>query len=253
MKIISFLKKLHDINKYQRDIWVIRQIKSLQPGTLILDAGAGEAPYKKYTGHLNYVSQDFNKYDGQGNKKGMQTGEWSQNNISIVSDISDIPVSTEYFDSILCTEVLEHVPDPVKVLSEFQRILKPGGNLIITVPFASLTHFAPYHFFSGFNTWFFEKHLNDFGFECIEIHKNGSWFEYMIQEIKRTPMVVLLSIKGAVKNNKSEKFVKAILFLIVLLASAPLLILFFIMSLFDNTSRDLLCFGLFIRARKSIK
>ena len=57
--------------------------------------------------------------------------------------------------------------------------------LIITVPFCSLTHFAPYHFSTGFNRHFYEHHLNHFGFEVTEMTTNGNYFEYIAQEIWR--------------------------------------------------------------------
>jgi len=56
-----------------RHNWVVNQLSSLPSGYKILDAGAGELQYKKYCTHLQYVSQDFNKYDGIGDNRGLQT------------------------------------------------------------------------------------------------------------------------------------------------------------------------------------
>ena len=53
-----------------RHNWVVNQLSSLPSGYKILDAGAGELQYKKYCTHLQYVSQDFNKYDGIGDNRG---------------------------------------------------------------------------------------------------------------------------------------------------------------------------------------
>ena len=66
------------------------------------------------------------------------------------------------FDVVLCSEVLEHVPDPIQVIKELCRLIKPRGTLILTAPFCSLTHFAPYHFSTGFNRYFYEEHLVKF-------------------------------------------------------------------------------------------
>lgn len=106
-----------------------------------------------------------------------------------MSDIISIPKSNGSFDAILCTEVFEHIPEPILAIKEFQRLLKSGGYLILTAPFCSLTHFAPYHFYSGFNKYFYEKHLSENGFEIIEIEENGNFFEYLAQEIRRVPHV----------------------------------------------------------------
>ncbi|WP_121022358.1 hypothetical protein [Helicobacter vulpis] len=50
-----------------------------------------------------------------------------------------------------------------------------------------MTHFAPYHFYTGFNRYFYETHLNNHGFEILEISANGNFFEYLAQELHRLP------------------------------------------------------------------
>lgn len=168
-----------------RQLWVKDKLLSLPTGSRILDAGAGECQYKQYCTHLNYVSQDFNQYNGEGNGSGIQTGNWDTSSIDIVSDITSIPEPDESFDSILCTEVFEHIPDPILALKEFHRLLKFNAEIIITAPFCSLTHFAPYHYYSGFNKYFYEYHLNKIGYKIIEISLNGDYSEYLAQEIRR--------------------------------------------------------------------
>ena len=112
-------------------------------------------------------------------------GKWDNSNLDIISDITKIPEPDASFDVILCTEVFEHLPDPISAIKEFSRLLKRGGKLIVTAPFCSLTHFAPYHFYTGFNRYFYEKHLPDNNFDLISIEHNGNYFEYMGQEIRR--------------------------------------------------------------------
>ena len=137
--------------------WVIKQLKALPEGIRILDAGAGELRFKPHCGHLQYVAQDFAQYDGGGDGVGLQTGKWDNTQLDIVSDITRIPVDDASFDAILCTEVFEHIPDAISAVREFARILKPGGTLLITAPFNSLTHFAPYHF-CGYNRYWYVHH-----------------------------------------------------------------------------------------------
>ena len=49
-------------------------------------------------------------------------------------------------DVVLCTETLEHVPEPARFLSEIARVLRPAGKLILTVPFAARYHFIPHDY-----------------------------------------------------------------------------------------------------------
>lgn len=165
--------------------WVIRQLKALPTGLRILDAGAGERRFEPYCSHLQYVSQDFGQYDGGGDGAGLQTGKWDNSRLDIVSDITRIPVEDASFDAILCSEVFEHIPDAITAVREFARILKPGGTLLITAPFNSLTHFAPYHF-CGYNRYWYLHHLPALGLEIEIIDHNGSWFAFIAQELRRS-------------------------------------------------------------------
>jgi len=174
-------------NAQTREEWVAQQLRKLKPGWRLLDAGAGERPYKNRCSHLKYVAQDFAKYDGKGDGTGLQTGQWNQDNLDIVSDITAIPEGDASFDAILCTEVFEHIPQPVLALKEFARLLKPGGVLILTAPFISFTHFAPFHFSTGFNRYFYEHHLPQFGLKIVELSFNGNFFEVLAQELLRAP------------------------------------------------------------------
>jgi ubiquinone/menaquinone biosynthesis C-methylase UbiE len=185
----NLIKKTFDLaaNEDARQQWLRRTLANLPAGLRILDAGAGELRNKRLCTHLDYVSQDFGQYEGQGNRAGLQTGAWDTSRIDIVSDIIDIPQPDGSFDAILCSEVLEHLPSPERAIGEFRRLLKPGGTLILTAPFASLVHFAPYHFASGFSRYWYEHHLPAHGFEIAELTPNGDWFALLRQELIRWP------------------------------------------------------------------
>jgi ubiquinone/menaquinone biosynthesis C-methylase UbiE len=176
-------------NEAVREAWVQAKLRGLAPGLRLLDAGAGERRFKPYCAHLRYVAQDFAQYDGKGDAAGLQTRAWNQDGLDIVSDVTAIPEPDGSFDAILCTEVLEHVAAPIAALEEFSRLLPGGGALILTAPFCSLTHFAPFHFYSGFNSYFFAHHLQNLGFEILELEANGNFFEYIAQEVHRLPSI----------------------------------------------------------------
>jgi SAM-dependent methyltransferase len=171
-------------NAPTRDAWVAKVLSDLPAGSRLLDAGAGECQYKKHCSHLRYVAQDVAIYDGKGGF-GLHNSGWNFSQIDIVSDIIDIPESDASFDAVLCTEVLEHLPDPVRALDELARLLRPGGMLITTAPFWSITHQAPFHFATGFNRYFYEHHYERLGFDIVEMTPNGNYFECIGQEVRR--------------------------------------------------------------------
>ena len=228
--------KVGRANEPNREAWVRKVLSELPAGASLLDAGAGECIYKKYCRNLRYVSQDLAKYDGSG-AVGLQTGSWDTSQIDIVSDITDIPVPDASFDAVLCTEVLEHVSDPIAVLNELNRVLKPGGTLIITAPFCSMTHFAPYHYATGFSRYFYEHHLERDGFEIVDLVENGNFFEFVAQQVRQV-------------DEFAQRYAGASCGRMERIAMQIVLRMLERMSSTDEGSRELLNFGVFVRAVK---
>ena len=228
--------KVGTTNESTRVKWIEETLKKIPDGLTILDAGAGESQFKKFCGHLKYIAQDFGQYQGTG-EIGLQTGEWDNTKLDIVSDIMSIPLPDHSIDAIMCTEVLEHIPDPVGAIKEFARLVKPKGYLLLTAPFASLTHFAPYHFASGLSRFFYEKHLPENDFEISDLQFNGNFFEYVAQENRR---IKLIAKKYAGK--KLNIFQRIIIHLNLRLLQT--------LSGRDKGSAELLCYGIHVFARK---
>ena len=136
----------------------------------------------------------------------------------------------------MCTEVLEHVPDPVAALKEMNRTLRSGGYLMITVPFASLTHFAPYHFASGLNKFFFEHHLGAMGYTILQLEQNGNYFEFIAQEVRRVKHVAKKYSKG---YNIFDKIITHLQLLSLQKFAKT-----------NNNSEELLSFNTFVFAQK---
>lgn len=167
---------IFNFNVVNRDQWVSQQARQIPAGSKVLDAGAGSCPYRGFFSHCEYRSQDFVSLGGE-QLSGGQYGE-----IDYVCDILSIPVNDASFDVILCSEVLEHLPDPVKALYEFSRILKPGGKIILTAPLGSGIHQEPYHFYGGYTPFWYEKYLGEAGFETIVIEENAGSIRACAQE-----------------------------------------------------------------------
>ena len=219
-------------NKRRRETWIANEVAQIPPGESILDAGAGERPYKKACRHLKYFSQDFAQYNGTGDGKGIQAGEWNNGGHDFVCDVTDIPVSDSSFDNVLCTEVLEHVPDPVQAFKELHRVVRPGGRIVITVPFNSITHFAPYHFCTGFSSYFFTHWSEQMRITVSSLIANGNYFEYLAQEVRYMSQV------GKKYNNAKLRFRENV---------AQRLILSFLQrnSKLSSDTSELQCFGYF--------
>lgn len=224
-------------NEVERERWLREVLGSVAPGSRILDAGAGELRCKSYCSHLDYVSQDFGEYDGRGDGSGLHPGGWSTNAVDIRCDIYAIPEPDASFDAVLCSEVLEHLPDPLRALRELARLLKPEGTLILTAPFNSLTHFAPYHFSSGFNRYYFERHLPELGLRVTRLDANGSYFDYLAQELRRVEHVAQ-EYAGIRPTRVERLLIDRVLVLLDRLATH------------DQRSHELLCFGFQVVAVK---
>ena len=100
----------------------------------LLDFGCGSKPYEK-------LFKNSNNYFGvevYSNKKNLKS-EIYYNGITL-------PFEDNAFDSILCTEVFEHVEQLDHVITELYRVLKPGGRMIVTTPFICIEHEMPHDF-----------------------------------------------------------------------------------------------------------
>lgn len=150
---------------WQRDQWVKRHADSLEKETRVLDAGAGSSKYRTFFDHCDYKTQDFCQYEGDLVKY--------LEPIDYVGDIAEIPVDSGAFGAVLCTEVFEHIVDPMLALREFERILKPGGLLLLTAPAASHPHMEPYHYYSGFTEHWYRYWLPKVGFEIGSLTRSG--------------------------------------------------------------------------------
>jgi SAM-dependent methyltransferase len=137
----------------------------IPPGRRVLDAGAGEGRFKPLFAHTAYVGIDF----AQGDKS------WDYSKLDVVGKLEELPFPDLSFDHVLSIVVLEHTPQPGRVIQELQRVLKPGGMLHIVVPHMWEEHQRPHDFFR-FTSGGIRYLLQTAGFRIRRIHPIGGFF-----------------------------------------------------------------------------
>ncbi|MFK7756779.1 MAG: class I SAM-dependent methyltransferase [Flavobacteriales bacterium] len=135
--MLKALKNIYNFNSSRFRLFEENKqfAESIPAGALVLDAGAGSQPYRKFLEHTQYESADFEQVDKPYAKS------------TYVCDLSAIPVEDNRFDYILFNQVMEHLPEPKKVLRELNRVLKAGGHMIYTGPLFYEEHEQPYDFY----------------------------------------------------------------------------------------------------------
>lgn len=100
-------------------------------GAPILDAGCGTGLNLRHL-PAGSVGLDINPRNVELLKRRLP------DHVIVEGDVEQLPFPDGSFGTVLCTEVIEHIPDPSRALAEFQRVLRPGGVLIGSVPARSL-------------------------------------------------------------------------------------------------------------------
>jgi SAM-dependent methyltransferase len=95
---------------------------------LVLDIGSGGSSYARYFPNRLTVDIDPDRKP------------------EVVADAASLPFKDGEYSFILCTEMLEHVLDPEKVMAELRRVLAPGGTLLLTTRFVYPLHDAPHDY-----------------------------------------------------------------------------------------------------------
>ena len=195
-RIFKPLERVFAYNRMRREGWVVKQANTVSNGAKVLDIGAGGCPHREKFNHCEYFTQDFVQLsDSQ-----IQTQK-GYGKIDYVSDILDIPVPDNSYDVILCTEVIEHIPNPIPAIKEFSRILKPGGTLLITAPLQSGLHQEPYHFYGGYTKYWYQKFLTENNFIELNIELN-TYFNHLTHPVTSSGLSMSNFISPLFSNTK---------------------------------------------------
>jgi SAM-dependent methyltransferase len=162
---MSYAKMLLDINIFA----TLHNIRGE-----VLDYGCGTAPYlEKYRSQVTGVTfsdivcridEDLEFIFSDGN--------------------SNLPFGDEIFDTILCSEVLEHLSNPSALFSEFERILKPGGRIILSTPFMYPLHETPKDFFR-FSPYAIEDYCKVNGVQLVKTLQVGNLTHFIFDLVDK--------------------------------------------------------------------
>lgn len=140
---------------------------------LILDLGCGKKPYEKYFKSTNSKYYGIDYPDYKISKKF---------SMDIFADVQKLPIKSKTTDTIICNQVLEHIPNSFNLFYEFNRVLKKDGILILTVPFFWGLHEEPRDYYR-FTKYGLEYLCVQNGFAVISIKKLGGIFGTIVQRL----------------------------------------------------------------------
>ena len=170
------------------DSWLIRRaiLKVLHDhvpasdGGVLLDVGCGHQPYRPFIEKergWRYVGVDV-PITGYSPPDAFWDG-------------LHLPVGSQSVSTVLLTEVLEHCPEPVVLLREVCRVLRPAGLVIATTPFLWPLHDVPYDV-ARYTPFTLARFYSDAGFTEVSVWSTGGWHQALAQMlglwVRRSPM-----------------------------------------------------------------
>lgn len=195
--------------KFQKN--AVDEAKKYARGKL-LDIGCGRMPYRKEFERLvdSYIGIDHpevSKLYSSGLKP------------DVLVDAKKLPFSNNFFDIALLFQVLEHVDSPSLVIKETGRVLKPGGTLILSVPFFYPLHDMP-HDWGRYTSSALRSFIEQAGLQIIKLEQQGGFFEFWLQ------MLNTFLVKRIYDVIKSDLNIQTIILIpLILCLSLPIILI----------------------------
>ena len=141
-------------------------------GQVVYDFGCGEMPYKSL---ILSTSESYIGIDWSNTPHALKA--------DIVADLNcRLPIENEIADTVVSFSVMEHLHNPKNLLDEAFRVLRPGGHIIVCVPWQWLLHEIPHDYYR-FSPYVLEKMLVEAGFQNVLIESVGGFFTTVFLKI----------------------------------------------------------------------
>ncbi|RYY90213.1 MAG: methyltransferase domain-containing protein [Chitinophagaceae bacterium] len=136
----------------------------------VLDFGCGVKPYEPLFDVTEYIGVD---YAGEGDT-------YPKDKVDFLYDGKTLPFADNYFDGVFTTEVAEHIFNLPEIMIEVQRVIRPGGLLLLTCPFTMPEHEMP-NDYARYTSASIRYILEQSGFKVLEAVKTGNFVESVFQ------------------------------------------------------------------------
>jgi len=161
----------YSIRRYYVDEFYSAEVAKLKANSKILDLGGNKINKR---GRFNIEHYGLNVLYAN-----LSTAKQPD----VQSDAALLPFASESFDVVICSELLEHVPEPPAILQEANRVLRKGGIVLICVPFLYQIHGDPYDF-GRYTDYYWLKQLDKAGFTEIRIQKQGLFWSVVVDMLR---------------------------------------------------------------------
>ena len=192
----------------------------------VLDIGCGATPFKGLINTRTYFGIDLEPFS----------------DVHVVGNILDLPFKGGFFDSLIITEVLEHIFDPLKAFEEAKRVLRPGGHVFISVPMTWGLHYEPNDFWR-YTKYTLLKLAECHNLEVVDLKRIGGILSQIGARFVDVMYEVVKRITRSLSPENRER--------LALILTLPFSLLFYIFSVhLDKVdSRDALGWAIVLRKK----
>lgn len=165
----------------RRLLWTAVQERTHYASGRLLDVGCGVQPYRRLFEQrvARYVAMDFEPIV----------------RVDVRGDGLALPFRSAAFETVLCNEVAEHVPDPFRLMSEIERVLKPGGTLLLTTPQTWGLHHEPHDYYR-YTRYGLHYLARQSGLEVVELRPTCGLWATLAQRLADT-VIYTYAARGA--------------------------------------------------------